>query len=557
MDRKPVSSQGQSRSNFPSRPLSRNSRKVKSLDTRASSSAPARENSSGSHITSQKDGSHLQMTGNHHSAHVQQGRDVEAEEQDDDVEMEEAGGDPMPIVVSDILRPSNNHTRGPGRPPNPAPSRQTHIRQYLTSSSRPPSSPSTTRLAVHIRSSPVTPLTTTFTPEPAPEGSSTNTMVGLSNFRLRPGTPRRSVDGGGGGGSGSGSGRGRGRGRTPTAPAAGPAAAGSSSTGDPPRRKRGRPKGWRRSPNADITAAAFTAALGREVRRAAAAAAAAEGRSAGATTTTTNTTTGMKREVRGATAVQAGAPPAASSDMANAKRGRGRPPKPPSPTPRECYLRSRPAYAPYACDWDAGLPTACPAELQNLETLRRHVLLVHGEYGGQNDEDVVIVCRYAGCCRASPAGAAGAATAAAATATATNRFASYDEWAAHVEDRHMAWYQWHRGAGVQNSGSEAPRLLPPPMMGQAAHAHGKGQGLQGLRDANADADDTDDAAMPPLPSYLFDARGNQITPSVRDQRLETAEEERERKRGLRRLLIEQNDNAISEDEFRRQTLGIE
>lgn len=50
-----------------------------------------------------------------------------------------------------------------------------------------------------------------------------------------------------------------------------------------------------------------------------------------------------------------------------------------------------------------------------------------------------------------------------------------------------------------------------------------------------------------LPGYLFDREGNQGTPSVRDQEVETEEERKARLRRLRKVLMERERNAPWED----------
>lgn len=178
---------------------------------------------------------------------------------------------------------------------------------------------------------------------------------------------------------------------------------------------------------------------------------------------------------------------------------RGRPPKAPEKSVREHYLQSTPDYVPFKCEWrEAG--RECPAELQNMETLRRHVSRVHGAAGGW-------VCRWGKC-------AAAAAPAAPGTEKAFGR---------HMEARHLESYAWHMGDGYQNRGLPGPRQ----------------------------------AADEQLPRYLFDRHGNQVTPSVRDQALEDEQAFRRRKRKLQALLWEKNEKAVSDEDFRRQILGLE
>jgi hypothetical protein len=89
-----------------------------------------------------------------------------------------------------------------------------------------------------------------------------------------------------------------------------------------------------------------------------------------------------------------------------------------------------------------------------------------------------------------------------------------------MEKKHFAAYLWHRGEGYQN---------------------------YGIWTLKQESDK--------LPPYLFDKDGNQVSPSVMNQRLESDLEHKERKRRLRRLLYQQNENAPSEEEWKKQMLG--
>ncbi|WKT49866.1 AT hook, DNA-binding motif [Fusarium oxysporum f. sp. vasinfectum] len=53
---------------------------------------------------------------------------------------------------------------------------------------------------------------------------------------------------------------------------------------------------------------------------------------------------------------------------------RGRPPKQPSPPPETIYYQVDAPIFPFLCEW-----RDCKAELHNLETLRRHVYIIHGD----------------------------------------------------------------------------------------------------------------------------------------------------------------------------------
>ncbi|RYP35760.1 hypothetical protein DL768_010965 [Monosporascus sp. mg162] len=185
---------------------------------------------------------------------------------------------------------------------------------------------------------------------------------------------------------------------------------------------------------------------------------------------------------------------------------RGRPPRAPEPTAREQYLQSQPTYTRFLCEWreeqhehGKEAPRTCPAELQNLETLRRHVYLVHG------DADP-LVCRWNKCAARVP----------------PVEFGDYDAFQSHMQREHYQSFAWHVGDGVQNKGIETLKQ-------------------------KLDSDEP--------PAYLF-KDGVQVTPSVRNQALEDDQRARERRRKLRQLLRQKDENAPDEEEYRLQTLGL-
>ncbi|KAJ8128561.1 hypothetical protein O1611_g5071 [Lasiodiplodia mahajangana] len=263
--------------------------------------------------------------------------------------------------------------------------------------------------------------------------------------------------------------------RPPTPdPLAGLGARSDASSSEP--KKRGRPKGWR--PGMPYSTDPNSRYRKREMRTAES--------QAGANTQEKRTSQGKEQNKNQET------------------KRRGRPPRPPDPTIRERYLRSNPDYTPYKCEWDISResssqkPLICPAELQNMDTLRKHVFLVHG------DTDT-LECRFPHCRDHNP----------------PIRFETEREFEHHMEKKHFVGYLWHLGEGYQNRGIETLK-----------------------NNANR------------LPDYLFDKHGNQVTPSVTDQRLESEPEHKERKRRLKRLLLKQNENAPSEEEWMKQMLGI-
>ncbi|KAK8094580.1 hypothetical protein PG997_001265 [Apiospora hydei] len=194
-------------------------------------------------------------------------------------------------------------------------------------------------------------------------------------------------------------------------------------------------------------------------------------------------------------------------------RRRGRPPKPPELTIREWYLRSDPKYLPFGCEWHQENPkgqlTQCPAELQNMDTLRKHVFLIHC------NADEPLVCRWGKCGSKLAQTAVGEeATTGKTVHQQPEEFEDEDAFCAHIEKDHLEPYVWHMGDGPQNKGIWTLRQEPKE-----------------------------------LPRYLFDQDGNQVTPSIKDQQFEDAQGTLERKRRLRAIRRQALENAPDESEF--------
>lgn len=168
---------------------------------------------------------------------------------------------------------------------------------------------------------------------------------------------------------------------------------------------------------------------------------------------------------------------------------RGRPPRQPSPPPRDLYHRLDPPFLAFLCEWEG-----CKAELHNLETLRRHVNVIHV----QEQEDGRC-CMWGKCGRREP----------------VLGFGGAEELEAHVEGEHLEPFAWHVGDGPANSS-------------------GRGVGREGSEDG--------------IPGYLKDADGNQVTPSIRGQQVEDYVTWRDNRRKLKELLLERDRNLPSEGE---------
>ena len=186
----------------------------------------------------------------------------------------------------------------------------------------------------------------------------------------------------------------------------------------------------------------------------------------------------------------------ASGAPGGMRKRKGRPPKAGTGPPRLIYERLRPKYITFLCEWEG-----CPAELQNLETLRRHILAVHGQ------EEA---CRWAKCAHnPSP-----------------THLPSRQDLQEHVESVHLVPFAWHAGDGPRNTSSEA----------ETPHTQG-GTGA--------------------LPAYLFDSEGNQITPSALHQEFEDEEERKARRKRLRRILLQRDRNAPEEEEEEESSTSLD
>lgn len=181
-------------------------------------------------------------------------------------------------------------------------------------------------------------------------------------------------------------------------------------------------------------------------------------------------------------------PPSSVGPKSTGQKRRGRPPRAPSPTPREVWERLEPPkYVPFMCEWKA-----CKAELQNMETLRRHVRKLHGL--GKGD----LVCRWGQCGRQEQAQGQ------------EQRFTP-EGFHEHMERRHLLPFVWYVGDGVRNE-----KLL---FSEQAAKDDEK------------------------VPAYLLGPDGEQVTPWVKDQEVEDFLTWRENRNRLKQILLQRDQNA--------------
>ncbi|PVH67640.1 hypothetical protein DL98DRAFT_369339, partial [Cadophora sp. DSE1049] len=129
-----------------------------------------------------------------------------------------------------------------------------------------------------------------------------------------------------------------------------------------------------------------------------------------------------------------------------------------------------PVFCPFKCEWKG-----CQAELQNLETLRLHIHIVH-----KKREDGKVPCLWAKCGMKVVEGEDGE------NKVVDNHpvFASRQEWKDHLEVKHLVPFSWHMGDGPK-----------------ATDLSGKPKGIID-------------------PIWLNDENGKQVTPSVKGQALE-------------------------------------
>lgn len=189
------------------------------------------------------------------------------------------------------------------------------------------------------------------------------------------------------------------------------------------------------------------------------------------------------------------APPAVpiSSAPGIGQKRRGRPPRPPSPTPRDVWeTLAAPKYVPFLCEW-----AGCKAELQNVETLRRHVRKIHGLAGP-------LVCQWGSCGRKIEEGQSLVA------------FSQDTEFHKHMDERHLQSFVWHVGEGPRNGTC---------IMVPSTEAYGS-----------------------QVPAYLLGPHGEQVTPWVKEQKLETFQTWRENRRRLKDILSQRDANAPLEEE---------
>lgn len=96
-----------------------------------------------------------------------------------------------------------------------------------------------------------------------------------------------------------------------------------------------------------------------------------------------------------------------------------------TPTPREIYDRTQPRFIQYLCEWNE-----CKASLVNLETLEKHVRVVHAKEAGD-----ALCCRWGYC----------------GTGTQTT-YESPEDFSNHFETSHLKPLRWNLGDGQKSHG---------------------------------------------------------------------------------------------------------
>ncbi|WZH48134.1 uncharacterized protein QYS62_009300 [Fusarium acuminatum] len=217
----------------------------------------------------------------------------------------------------------------------------------------------------------------------------------------------------------------------------------------------------------------------------------------GASSDATSTTPARRRgRPKGSTNKLKGLPPtaAASRQARQVKprphpigfpKRRGRPPKLPSPPPETIYYNVDAPFFPFLCEW-----RDCKAELHNLDTLRRHVYIVHGES---------VRCLWGKCGHREDSA----------------EFEDDEGFKEHVEEAHLVPFSWHVGDGPNN-----------------------------FRDRNSPKKGV--LEEDEIPDYLKDEHGNQVTPSIRYQQEEDIFTWKKNRRKLKELIARMNDNLPDE-----------
>jgi len=171
-------------------------------------------------------------------------------------------------------------------------------------------------------------------------------------------------------------------------------------------------------------------------------------------------------------------------EYGNPIKRRGRPSK---SAQKPVSRLSMPRYQAFLCEW-----RGCKAELLNLETLRKHILSVHGKTGIKDG----IRCLWGKCAHEvidledngeRP----------------ENVFGEMEAWKEHVEKKHLIPLAWHMGDGPRGS-----------TLGRSCLLDAEDILMGGVKLTATDGNESDHS------SYLLDSTGYQVTPSILEQAVE-------------------------------------
>lgn len=221
-----------------------------------------------------------------------------------------------------------------------------------------------------------------------------------------------------------------------------------------------------------------------------------------------------------------------TGDQAPRRRGRK-----PAPTARQIYLKLNPQFIAFRCEWEN-----CPAELQNLETLRKHLVVVHTRPppllpppATQSTSTPTkpqpppplpsrsppFPCKWS-TCTAPP-------------------LPSLSAFTAHIETAHLLPHLWHAGDGPRNT-------VPSPSTFTSTSPDSRPSSEPRPPNPNANHK---------LPAYLLDPlTGRQVTPSVATQEMENEDDRRRRQARINRVLALRDRHAPNEVEYTAREMGM-
>lgn len=99
-----------------------------------------------------------------------------------------------------------------------------------------------------------------------------------------------------------------------------------------------------------------------------------------------------------------------------------------------------PKFIPFLCEWKN-----CKAELHNLDTLRRHIFIVHNK----NQLSGEVLCEWANC--GSHGLVRDKVTLAKMMVHKSYDFKSIESWKGHIERNHLIPLAWHMGDGPRGT----------------------------------------------------------------------------------------------------------